>query len=376
MEQNQTDDGRKQVRAKAYQQSQLQLGVLEEVCTILFLVVWVYLAAVVVDRLGLNNRYALLLVFGAILYFSYQAALFVLDYLGGYRLEHRYDLSTESLGQWLWRHTKAVVLWGVLLGVLVAGLYTAVWYVPYWAFWSWLAWMLLTVLLAQVFPVVILPLFYPSERLEDESLLERFRQLSEGTGISVEGVYRLELSKTTRKGNAMLAGLGRTRRVLLGDTILDKLGPEELDVVYTHELGHHVRRHFPKLLVVHALASGMLFALLYVLLDGFAGASGQAVAESIVRLPVVALVMSLFSFLLRPGLNAISRHFERQSDRYALERTGSAEPFIRAFDALAEQNLADPSPSRWVVIFYYDHPPIHERVAMARRWQEGERSAS
>jgi len=103
-------------------------------------------------------------------------------------------------------------------------------------------------------------------------------------------------------------------------------------------------------------------------LNAFAGTDDYAGA--ITRLPVVSLVLSLFSFLLRPILNGFSRHFERQSDRYALQRTGNPDEFARTFESLAEQNLADPSPSRWVVIFYYDHPPIHERIAMATIWRD------
>jgi len=251
------------VRAKAYQRSQLRLSVIEEICTILFLTIWVWLAPWVVRQVAGMGRYGMLIVVAAGLYLSYQIALFVLDYLAGYRLEHRFQLSTETFGRWLWRHTKMVVLAGLLLGAMIVGLYTALWYVPYWIVCCWLAWMALSVVLAQIFPVVILPLFYPAKKLEDEELLGRFRELSEGTGISIEGVYRLELSKSTHKGNAMLAGLGRTRRVLLSDTLLDKVTADQLLVVYAHELGHHVHRHFLKLLILHGLSSIVLFGLLY-----------------------------------------------------------------------------------------------------------------
>lgn len=351
-------------KAKAYQRSQLRLGIIEQICTFLFLIVWVWISPGVVRALGGMGQYAMLIVVSAGLYVSYQVALFVLDYLGGYRLEHAYGLSTETFGRWLWRHTKMVVLSGLFLGALIVGLYTAVWYVPVWVAWCWGAWVAASVGLAVVFPVVILPLFYPAEKLENEDLAGRFRELAAGTGVSVEGVYRLELSKSTRKGNAMLAGLGRTRRVLLGDTILDKLNTDQLLAVFAHELGHHVHRHFLKLLTVHGVGSVILFAAVYWVLNGFAG--GDDYAAAIERVPVVALVMSLFAFLWRPVANGACRYFERQSDRYALERTGNPAAFAETFEILADQNLADPSPPRWVVVFYHDHPPIRERIAMAK----------
>src|SRR5205085_10611236 len=107
----------------------------------------------------------------------------------------------------------------------------------------------LTLVLGRIVPILILPLFYKVTRLDDAALLERLRRLAEGTGLKVEGIYRLHLSAETRKANAALTGLGRTRRVLLGDTLLDRFTPEEIEVVFAHEVGHHVFRHLPKTIV-------------------------------------------------------------------------------------------------------------------------------
>jgi len=137
-------------------------------------------------------------------------------------------------------------------------------------------------------------------------------------------------------------------------------------VVFAHELGHHVHRHLLKLLGLHALASVIMFALIYLVLGPFSGPDPTLVRDAVQRLPLMALVISLFTFFWRPISNAVSRHFEVQCDAYALDRTRAPEHFARAFELLAEQNLADPSPPRWVVWLYYAHPPIHERIAMAR----------
>jgi STE24 endopeptidase len=359
-------DEKTNTKAKEYQRQQLELGLIEEISTILFLIIWVKLAPWVVPAFAGLNRYSQLVLTAVLMYVSYQVALFILDYLSEYRLEHRYGLSNETLSKWLWRHAKGITLAGVMLGVLIVLLYSAVWYLKYWYLWCWAGWLAFSVILAQLFPVLILPIFYKSTRLDDEGLVQRLRELAEGTGITVEGVYTLELSESTKKGNAMLAGLGRTRRVLLGDTLLGRLSREQVEVVFAHELGHHVYRHVHKTLFFHSLASVVLFALIYLVLHPFAGPDPDLVQEAVVRLPVMALVLSVFTFFLKPVFGAISRYFEVQSDKYALARTADPEHFATAFEILAEQNLADPDPPRWVVWLYYDHPPIHQRIALAR----------
>jgi STE24 endopeptidase len=357
-------------KAKEYQRKQLELSLIEEISTILFLIIWVKIAPWVVPAFAGRNRYGQLILTAALMYGSYQVALFILDYLSDYRLEHQYELSNETFSKWLWRHAKSLTLAGVMLGGLIVLLYTAVWYLKYWSIWCWAGWLAFSVILAQVFPVLILPIFYKSTRLEDETLVRRLRDLAAGTGVNVEGVYTLELSESTKKGNAMLAGLGRTRRVLLGDTLLSRMSREQVEVVFAHELGHHVHRHVPKTLFCHSLASVVLFALVYLVLNPFSGPDSDLVQQAVMRLPLMALVLSVFTFCLKPVFCAVSRHFEVQSDKYALARTGNPEHFATAFEILAEQNLADPDPPRWVVWLYYDHPPIHQRIALARGTQK------
>jgi STE24 endopeptidase len=359
-------------RAKDYESAQLTLSICEEIGTYLLLIIWVWIAPLAVSWLGefTANRYLQLILMGVFMYASYQISLFIFDYLNGYWLEHKYGLSTETFFKWLWRHTKSISLSGFFLGALIVALYSGVWYVPYWYLWSWVVWLMLSVILAQLFPVLILPIFYKSTKLEDESLLQRFREMSEGTGISVEGVYSLALSESTKKGNAMLAGLGSTRRVLLSDTLLEKFTKPQIEVIYAHELGHHVHRHFLKTLSLHSLISIVFFFLIYLILNPYGGSGSSQTADAVARLPLLMLVLGVFSFFLRPILFAVSRYFERQSDRYALEKTQSPDDFISAFEALTDQNLTDPNPPAWVVFLYHDHPAIGQRIAMAKQFEK------
>jgi STE24 endopeptidase len=291
-----------------------------------------------------------------------------LDFWSSFVLEHRYHLSNQTFAAWLRHQLKAYLVGGLIGLPLLLGLYALIWYAgSWWWLWAAVGWLFVTLLLGQLLPVLILPLFYKITRLEDPALLGRLQQLTEGTGLSIEGIYRLHLSEETRKANAALAGLGRTRRVLLGDTLLDQFTPEEIEVVFAHEVGHHVHRHLPKMVIWSvALALAGFWLVDWVLRQAAAGV-GYAGFDDPAALPLVLLVLSLFGLLLAPVQNALSRFFERQCDHYALERTGLRQAYRSAFIKLARINKSDPDPNPVVAWLFYDHPPIRERLAMADR---------
>jgi len=288
-----------------------------------------------------------------------------LSFYRGYLLEHRFGLSNLTRRGWLWRYTKHMAL-AVAFGlVMFECLYWLIWTTgPWWWLLAAVAFFLVSVLLGQLAPVLILPLFYKIERIDSEELQQRMTRLSEGTGLAIEGVYRLDLSAETKKANAMLAGVGRTRRVLMGDTLLENFTPEEIEVIFAHEIGHHVHRHIPKLIATGAVLSAAGFWLCNVLLMHGAGSANYS-NLSTAKLPLLMLVLTLFSLLLEPLQNVISRRYERQCDRYALTRTGARESYRSAFRKLARLNKDNPEPYWLEVALFHSHPPIAERVAMA-----------
>jgi STE24 endopeptidase len=284
----------------------------------------------------------------------------------GFILEHRYGLSNQTLLRWVWRRVKGYLIGGPVGLVLLLGLYALLHYGgPWWWVWATAAWLLVTLVMGQLLPTVVLPLFYKVTPLDDAPLLERLRRLTEGTGLKVEGIYRLGLSADTKKANAALAGIGRTRRVLLGDTLLGEFTPEEIEVVFAHEVGHHVYGHLPKMIVAGVVLAAAGFWLVNLVLHGSATALGYADFDDPAALPLVLLVLSVLGLLLSPAQNAVSRFFERQCDRYALDRTGLNQAYRSAFLKLARMNKADPDPHPLVVWLFDDHPPIRERLAMA-----------
>jgi STE24 endopeptidase len=219
--------------------------------------------------------------------------------------------------------------------------------------------------LGRILPVVILPLFYKVTQLDDPGLSERLQRLAAGTGLTIQGVYRLGLSAETRKANAALAGLGRSRRVLLGDTLLDEFTPEEIEIVFAHEVGHHVHRHLSKIIPWSVVSSALTFWLTDRVLHMATARLGYAAFDDPGALALVILVPMVFGLILGPLQNAMSRWFERQSERYALERTRDPGAYRSAFLKLARMKKADLDPNPLAVFLFDDHPPIRERLALA-----------
>jgi STE24 endopeptidase len=360
------------LEAKEYGQRQLMCGVADKLLDIVFLACMAFLLARPVTAwLATYTPERTLQLIGlfVITTLLHMAVSFGLSFYSGYQLEHRFGLSHLTVGGWFWRYLKVHMLTLIFGGLLFVGLYWVIWLT---GGWWWMAaaalFFLVSVTAGQLVPVLIMPLFYKVERIENPELSARMSRLSAGTGLSIEGVYRFDLSADTAKGNAMLAGLGRTRRVLMGDTLLARFTADEIEVIFAHEIGHHVFRHIRKMIVVGAVYSTIGFWLVDRVMVTWARQyhpQSDYADMPVDTLPLVMLVLTLFALLLEPLQNFISRRYERQCDRYALERTGLAEAYVSAFQKLAKLNKDDPSPHPLEVFLFHSHPPISERLAMA-----------
>jgi STE24 endopeptidase len=315
-----------------------------------------------------QNHWLKLFATAAVLALGSELLTLPIAFWSGFILEHRYGLSNQTVSGWFWKRVKGWMVGGVLGLALLSGLYALLWTAgDSWWVWATVGWLAVTLLLGRLLPILILPLFYKVTPLDDAALLARLRRLTEGTGLAVEGIYRLHLSAETKKANAALAGLGRTRRVLLGDTLLEQFTPEEIEVVFAHEVGHHVNRHLPKMIGISVVLSLAGFWLVDRLLRLLATDLGYGHFADPAALPLVLLILTLFGLALAPAQNAVSRFFERQCDRYALNRTGFVDAYRSAFVKLARINKSDPDPNKLVAWLFYDHPPIRQRLAMADR---------
>jgi STE24 endopeptidase len=290
---------------------------------------------------------------------------FGLDYYG-FLLERRYKLTTQRIRAWLWDEAKGFLV-GLLLGTIVVEvLYFNIRQLPqHWWLLAWALVMVLFIALAQLAPVVLFPIFYKFEPLEDEDLRRRLTLLSERAGTRVRGVYRWKLSEKSTKANAGLTGLGSTRRIILADTLLDNYSGDEIEAVLAHELGHHVHRHILKSIFVQAAVTFVGFWAANLALHYAVDHHMFEELSDFANLPLLVLVASGLSVLLMPVLNAYSRFNERQADQYAFDSIGSVGPFISSMTKLAGQNMAEQTPSRWVEWLLHSHPAVSRRIAAA-----------
>jgi len=319
-------------------------------------------------RLGFQNYSLSLFVYFLLLLVIGKTLGIGLDYYG-FLLEHRFNLSTQKFRSWAWDEAKGFLVGVVLGSVVVEVLYLTIRQWPqHWWMLAWALFMGLFIVLAQLAPVVLFPIFYKFEPLDNEDLRRRLVVLSERAGTRVRGVYRWKLSEKSKKANAALTGMGATRRIILADTLLDNYTPDEIEAVLAHELGHHVRRHILKSIFVQAAITLLGFWAANWVLHYSVDHHMFEEMSDFANLPLLALVSVVLSFLLMPALNAYSRFNERQADRYAFESIASVEPFITSMNKLAEQNLAERSPSKWVEWFFHSHPAISRRLAAAKEW--------
>jgi len=292
-----------------------------------------------------------------------------LDYYG-FRLEHRFNLSNQKVRSWVWDEVKAFLVGTALGAIVIELLYFIIRQAPqYWWLIAWAVFLGLFVLMAQLAPVILFPIFYKFEPLQDEELKSRLVTLSERAGTRVRGVYKWNLSEKSKKANAALTGLGNTRRIILADTLLEHYSPDEIEAVLAHELGHHVHKHILKSIAVQAgITLAGFWAANWVLHYAMERWQIFDTLSDFANLPLLILVSTVLSFLLMPALNAFSRYNERQADRYAFQSIPSVQPFITSMNKLAEQNLAERTPSGWVEWFFHSHPAISRRVAAAEAW--------
>jgi STE24 endopeptidase len=287
-------------------------------------------------------------------------------YYRGHVIESRYGLSTQSAARWWGTYIKGAA---VGLGFLLAGavlLYALIrWWPDGWWFAAGVAWLLAMICLARLGPVLLLPLFYELEPIQRDELQRDLIRLARKAGTTAVGVYRWRLSDSTRKANAALVGLGRTRRILLSDTLLTEYSDDEIGVVLAHELAHHAHGDIWRGMAFEAAVQSVGFFMAQRVLTEVGPRAGVTDVADVAGLPIVLLVCGALSLMVRPLAHARSRAQERRADRVAIDLTRNQPAFISAMRRLAQQNLAEERPSRLVQALFHSHPSTAERLAIA-----------
>ena len=366
-------DPEKQKQAKEYSRISRRLWLVETAFGLFYTIAWLAFGWAISLRTWLTglttNDWFLVPLFVAI--FGSISALIELplSYYSGFVLPHRFDQSNQTLKDWIIDQLKELAI-SLPIGLVVLELlYLALRVTgPLWWLWAAGGLLIFQVILANLAPVLIMPIFNKFVPLGDEhaDLAERLMKLAEKAHTKVKGVYKFDMSRRSKAANAALTGIGNTRRIILGDTLINEFTPDEIETVLAHELGHHVNRDLPLLIGFGTLTTALGLYLVSLAMNWAVGYFGFTSVADVAAFPALTLVISLYGLLTMPLGNGFSRWRESMADEYSLKATGKNEAFASAFTRLANQNLGEIDPEKWVVFLFYSHPPLGERIARAK----------
>ncbi len=303
-----------------------------------------------------------------ILVLGYGIIVAPLGYYQDFVLPHRYGLSTQNVVGWLKDKAKSLPL-GLLLGLcLVTVIYWLMECLP--SLW-WLAvgliMFLLTLFLTWLAPTLLISLFFKLEPLKEGELKERLANLARRAKVDIKDVLSMNLSSKATTANAMLSGWGKSRRVIISDTLLRSYSFDEIEVTLAHELGHHIHHDIPKLMLIRTVAFLLAFYLTSLALTaGVVLFSFQGISD-VAGFPWLVLVLAVFMLILQPILNWYNRRIELAADEAALKLSNNPQAFIGLMTKLTDQNLIEAEPGKWAKILFYDHPSYGERVKLVHK---------
>jgi STE24 endopeptidase len=287
----------------------------------------------------------------------------------GFIVEKQFGLSKVSIGSWFYDWVKGTLIQSILLVGVLSGIYWLLRSQPdSWWLWASIGATVLVVIMMALVPVLLLPLFYKFEPIPEGELKDRLFALADQIGTHVQGIYVWHLGDKTSKANAAVTGWGRTRRIIISDTLIDSNTIEEIEVAMAHELGHHVRWDVWKMLAVSTVLIFISFFVIDLALVAWIDSLGLHGIADIAGLPLVLIVGVGVSLVALPISNWLSRKAETAADLYALNLTGMRDEFISAMDKLGDKNLAQKEPNAFVEFVFHSHPSIQRRINSAKAW--------
>ncbi len=366
----------RQKQAKEYARIRRRLWLVDTIFSAVYAIAWLSLGWATALRDWLltftSNPWILVALFVAIFGGIYSIVNLPLGYYSGFVLPHRFGQSNQTLKDWLMDQLKGLAV-GAPLGLILLELLYLALRVTGDLWWLWAAdgMLVFTVLLSNLAPILIMPLFnkYVPLGEEHKELADRLLDLARRANTNVKGVFKFDMSRRTKAANAALTGIGNTRRIVLADTLVNEFTIDEIETVLAHELGHHVHRDIPVLITFGTLSTTLSLYLASLALRWATGYFDFTGPADVAAFPALGLIFGAYGLITMPIDNAVSRWRERMADDYALKATGKREAFASAFTRLANQNLGEVDPEKWVVFLFYSHPPLGERIAKANNWK-------
>ncbi|MCB9210286.1 MAG: M48 family metallopeptidase [Ignavibacteriales bacterium] len=354
--------------SKKYNNIKLGIGITKTVVTFIIILLFVSLGYSQQLYNILQNysesQYLILLFYVIVFGFAMSVIFFPVNFYTDFILEHKYKLSNQTFFAWIWEGLKGTLVGGViglpilLLFYYVLESYGNLWWLPF-----AILMFIISVILSKIVPIIILPLFYKVTPIEDEDLKQRIYKLSENVKLKIENIFQFDMSKNTKKANAAFTGLGKTKKILLGDTLLTEFNNDEIETVIAHELGHYKHKHIIINIAISTVTSFLTFYLLSVLYSNSLNWFGFSSITEIAALPILSLWGMILGLVQTPLTNILSRKHEYQADEYAVKSTNKKDVFVSTLTKLTEKNLGDENPHPFVEWFFYSHPSIKNRVA-------------
>ena len=371
-----TIDPQKQQQAKQYARLGRRLWLMDTIFSAVYALAWLFFgwAHALRDWLSTftSNEWLLVALFVAFFGGIYYVLNLPLSYYGGFILPHRFDQSNQTFKDWVIDIIKGVAVGAPLSLILLELLYLALRATgDLWWLWAAIGLLVFNVLLSNLAPIIIMPLFNKFVPLGDDhkELAERLLALAERAKTKVRGVFKFDMSRRTKAANAALTGIGNTRRIVLGDTLINEFTTDEIETVLAHELGHHVHKDIPFLITIGTISTTLSLYLTSLALKWVIGYFDFTSISDIAAFPAFGVILGVYGLITMPLNNAISRWRENMADDYAWQSTGKSDAFASAFTRLANQNLGEVDPEKWVVFMFYSHPPLGERIDKARNWK-------
>lgn len=372
---NQIIDQEKQRQAKEYQKKKVIFKLVGSAVFLTYFSILIFsdLSLIIKGKIlqFTNSEWQVIAIYIFSVLTAYDLISLPLEFYTSYTFEHKYHFCTQAVGNWFKDYLKSYLLSMGFAILIVEGIYWAIrafptiWYLIVSVFA-----ILLIIFLGYLSPILLTPLFFKLKKIEeDNELAQRLRRMCKKVNTKVKGVYEINFSSKTTKANAYLAGLGNTRRIVIADNLLDNFTVDEAEVVFAHELGHHIHRDILKLTFWSGLMCLGGFYFVSIILEKVSPYFRYGISD-IVNFPILALSMSILLFLFGLPFNFYSRKREKAADEFALKTTGKVDAFITSMAKFTNRDLADAHPHPFIEFLLYTHPSISKRINYAQEFKK------
>lgn len=282
-----------------------------------------------------------------------------------FKIENKYGFNTTTPKLWLTDFLKSILVSTILMGIVaLVGLWLIQSSPNYWWIWVWGFFLIFSLFMMYISPYVIEPLFNKFTPIEEEGIEDKIKKLMQKVNLKVSRVFKMDASKRSRHTNAYFTGIGRAKRIILYDTLLEKMNHDEILSVLAHEAGHWKKKHVLKMIIVLELISliGIYISFRILQTDLLTALFQIKQGTFFAKVIILGFIGGIISFPFIPLSNYVSRRFEREADRFACELTGNSESMASALIKLSKDNLSNLHPYPFYAAFYYSHPPIVQRI--------------